>query len=795
VFSPFQQIYSASLLRKVWLQCFGLFLLILAAFQIIAGVKEFGSYSSKVSTCVSEHLMSINDTLARNVKLGYLEVVTAQLNSIEYACVYEDQLSLGGQGSNDTILYSASFFWVVEREGKQELRIGKNLLQGPIDKIVYPLSVWNRGESGDYWIGSVSVELFYGDFVNHIAQMSWKEFASHVVLMLLLSLVGFFVIFIQIIRPNLEFAKAFSGSQPDSLSLRRLIKGRRDELSFLWKEFLNLKEEQEIERFEFEAQVRDLESHISKIERGHAGQSQTIEQATLHIKNALFSAMSAQAIGVRRGDRQAEFASDYLSAITSVAANLHERSLMESGEIGLNIIVFNIRVLLAQIHSEFRERVECRGIEFSYELDSNLPDYVSGDPEKIKRILRNGFKRCLLEYKVDRLSFRATYKKDTRNGPRVIMDLVVTPKSSGSDVLVDDNQASHLFEPSERAQAPTPVLEMLCYLMGAHWIFSKTPDGGLKQSLSIALPEASVPPAESIQLTDYRYLNHVKAAVYDFYEKAESGLAKTLEQHVHSVRYYNSAERMLQSFSEKANSVDLDIVVISDIVPTMHIREFLSALRRLIPSSVQLFIVSERPQLGDAQYYSDLGAQAFMARKHFALTGLKAVNFLCQFVALYGRIPQLLTRYTLLDYVGAKGNSLALPKDVYPDANGKVLLVAEELVCIEFVRIHCKRAGYEMLHFDSLFDALDSYRFERYDAVFVDESFSEADVLTVIDMLRESGENNAGNKPCPIVAMASVSDDESIELYSKVGATKILHKPFVDDSFTQAFDQILGLGG
>ena len=766
-------IVEASLLRKLLVRVLVGGLLFLAALQLLEGYERFTAYQNTVASCIDSQFKEQNDALAKNLKAGNLDTLAARLNGIEFTCAF----AAGPLAKNEvghTHLQQVNFYWHVEKDDVQVLRIGKNLLRGPVNKISQPLSIWKEGNQGDYWVGAIHLELFYGDHLSQLVSEQWIGFTKEVLKLFVIWLAAYVLFYKHYFKPNAAFVRAISKSKVMPAELRNLVASRNDELSAVWRSFLSHRENAEVERFEFESQIKDLESHITKIERGQVGQSLVTEHASLDIKNALSRAIVTQAKAAAFCDLDAIYKRDYLAAIMSVASNLHDRAQMESGELILSEIRFNFVVMTLQVYHEFKPRMERRDILGNIQFDPGIPVFTVGDPEKIKRIIRNAFKRALLQPSVESMTLKARYQPDTRTGPRHVLELVTIGKPGASS-------ERHSYDDGRKApeKGPTPMLEMLCYIMGARWVFSMGLDGELKQSLSLSLPGFDAPDTSSLDISDNNAIKQMSILVYDLPDQANSVIAKTLKAAGVTIQYASGVEK-LHEFTHK-NKIMPDLVIISDMVESMSSKEFVADLRRKLGGHSQIVVVSESPQIGDGQNYIDLGIQGYLSREQFAEIGLLLINYIAQYRMQVGELPSLVTRYTLLDYYGVN-QDLSLPGDLSGAvARGVVLLVAEELVCIEYTRNNCARMGVRLVHYSSAFEAIDAFRAEAFDVVLIDDQFQDVDALTIIKMMRQIESRRNSSKPAPIIALGS-NDFQDKEAYTRVGATEVINKYTIDGS-------------
>jgi len=172
--SLFSGLKHAKLLRSVWFQCLFGAAIFFAAFQVGSGYQKFYSYRVAVEECVTSRIAKDSQLMAKILKQDRWQNIATRLNGIEYTCAFPPDFSQ--QLIFDTNGFEqAAFFWVVEKGGVDVLRLGKDLLPGPSTQMIVPLSVWDQGDSGDYWVGSISLQIFYGEHLDMIVNQGWQS--------------------------------------------------------------------------------------------------------------------------------------------------------------------------------------------------------------------------------------------------------------------------------------------------------------------------------------------------------------------------------------------------------------------------------------------------------------------------------------------------------------------------------------------------------------------------------------------------------------------------------------------
>ena len=81
-----------------------------------------------------------------------------------------------------------------------------------------------------------------------------------------------------------------------------------------------------------------------------------------------------------------QFSGNYL---TTFINDILEINKIDSNKAQIENIPFNLKLLLEKIQSSLKELASANNNNFSFKIDSNIPDYLIGDPTKLSQILMN----------------------------------------------------------------------------------------------------------------------------------------------------------------------------------------------------------------------------------------------------------------------------------------------------------------------------------------------------------------------------------------------------------------------
>jgi DNA-binding response OmpR family regulator len=785
--SLIQSVKKAPLLLRTWFLMLCIATVIAALLHIYYGFHRITTYQNKLVECVESTLRQHNNALAASVKNDSYEFVNAQLNTIEYKCAPPHYDSFG------ITLHSAepqqaSFFWLVERDGVEKLRLGKSLLKGPVERVLYPLSLWSDEGGGEYWVGSIKLELYLGDFLKQELSVGWTIFLVQLGLFLVLSVCGLVLGYFSYVRRSIVFMENVQSDMPTA-HLREVLDKKDDELSMLWRVFLDMKEGYDDQIFSLESETRSAQDKIAKLERGSFGQSTSMEKVSLDIKTAAASLLHyiQDSSSPNSAAIDVDSVRSYLAALMSVSANLHERALIESGEVSIAEHTFNIRVMIAQVYLEFIARFDARHIKHSFDVDKEISGFVVGDPEKIKRIMRNAFKRVLLDSDIDTITFKVLARPNANDLNRVYFELSALP--SPVSLLRGDEKKRR--RPPKDESGVTVMLDKLCSVMGADWTSNLGVDGDLRQSVEFTLP----PVNEAVRLR-FRHLDRSllatrRAVMIEFNPELSESLPRLLGEKLESIEIVSDAEHFLDRLTtSRVVNNSPDLVILSDSVKSMNVLDLVAQLRLVLSPQAVIAVLVEYPQIGEAKVYQEVGANIYLPHSHINTFLVDMLAWVFANRNVYDNYSDIVTWYAILDQSN-DSEQLSLPNHLYPMPQRSVLFVGQELTSLEIARQRCQAHNARFIHYDKGFDGVASFKNELFDLIILDESVEDVDCVSLLQILRRLEQARSDSLTTPIVVLGANGSRSEQKLYLNSGATELVQKPMFGKQFALVFAQYL----
>ena len=204
----------------------------------------------------------------------------------------------------------------------------------------------------------------------------------------------------------------------------------------------------------------------------------------------------------------------YRSADTllSIINDILDFSKIEAGKMELEILDFHLENLVEQTTSLFHERTHDKGIVLEYEIDSNVPLELRGDPYRLQQILNNLLSNAIKF--TDRGSVKLLIRLDTDNNVcQQGIALCFCVRDTGIGIPV--KAIPQLFKPFSQADGSTTrkyggtglglvISKDLALLMGGNVEASSAPGEGSEFRLKIRLQPALAPVPFSLAFSELR---------------------------------------------------------------------------------------------------------------------------------------------------------------------------------------------------------------------------------------------------------------------------------------------------
>jgi PAS domain S-box-containing protein len=144
--------------------------------------------------------------------------------------------------------------------------------------------------------------------------------------------------------------------------------------------------------------------------------------------------------------RYVEIARSSGDALLSVIDDILELSWMDSGQVVLDSLDFDLHALVEEVLDPFAQRAQAKGLELAAVVENDVPRYLRGDPRHLRQVLLNLLGNAVKFTERGTVDVRVTLEQDDEVEPL----LRFTIRDTG--IGVPESLQAKLFEPFSKAE-------------------------------------------------------------------------------------------------------------------------------------------------------------------------------------------------------------------------------------------------------------------------------------------------------------------------------------------------------
>jgi signal transduction histidine kinase/PleD family two-component response regulator len=652
-------------------------------------------------------------------------------------------------------------------------------IQKPELSLSYPISYWKDDLAQAYWLGEMSVRQNLAYLYDEVIWSTLSQLLSHLFVIACCMLMSVFLgyqIFIKRFYSLMDDLKSNEASdQPPMLS-------GNSEISLLWESVLDLKNELEAKLKLSDSMLKQCQGLLIDANKNSEMKSHFLAKLSHELRTPMNGLLgfSSLLLESKLEDEQREYAQTIqvsLESLLYVVNDVLDLSRIESGDLNIISIPFNLRGVVSGVSMLLQNRAESKGLSFESRISPDIAQTLRGDPVRIRQVLMNLVSNAI---------------EHTEHGYILInLELLKTDNGRANIRLSIEDSGS---KPPQRTRIDTKPLDMgfatelrgkrslgldVCYqlveLMGSKLSNESRSGNGSTYWFEINLPVMKQD--QSKEVIDLSLAKKLNVLVVDSYELSRKITLELLQEwgiKFEAVATAGEGINLLKS--HVSSDAQFNMVLCDDLLQDLSGIEACQIIRQTISTPLQIVVLCSNPQLGDAEGFFLAGANGFLSKQ---LRDPYLRSVMCQTYSerdKQGSDKRLITRYTVNEVDGEEKDSPDKgKKDV---VRGNVLIVEDNIVNQQLVMRMLHRNGCQVDLASNGVEGVELFKKNQYDLIFMDCLMPEMDGYETTQIIREIERSNVRRQRTPIVALTAHAFEEVADRCFQVGMDEFMTKPF-----------------
>ena len=452
-------------------------------------------------------------------------------------------------------------------------------------------------------------------------------------------------------------------------------------------------------------------------------------------------------------------------SLLTIIDDILDFSKIEAGKLFLEHIAFNLRQVIDDVVALLADGVQRKDLEFTCQIAHDVPQYVEGDPVRVRQILSNLLNNATKFTSRGEISLVVGW-----SAPDAIRLAV-----SDTGVGMAPEVVGELFKPFRQADSTTSrkyggtglglaIVKQLAELMGGQVELRSVLGEGSTFAVTLHLPTAEgvFPPPVAASGASLEGLNVL--IVDDNATNRSILLQHAMEWQMSMANAANGAEALDLLYTAAQNGRLFDIALIDMRMPVMDGIELVRAIKA-DPTfgGMKIIMLSSLDAAADVQRALALGVEYCLTKP------VRADELRACIAAASGTAP----------LPSAEPRQPSEPDGTALDGpvTAHVLLVEDNAINREIALAMLEDTGYQLTVAEDGEGALDAYRTGTFDVVLMDCQMPVMDGFEAVRNLRAI-ELETGRRRTPVVALTANAISGDRERCLAAGMDDYLAKPF-----------------
>jgi len=462
-----------------------------------------------------------------------------------------------------------------------------------------------------------------------------------------------------------------------------------------------------------------------------------------------------------------KMAKDSADVLLDLINDILDFSKIEAGQLELENIDFNVNELVETVTDVVIQQVEAKGLELNLFIKPKVPQFIIGDPTRLRQILTNLLSNAIKFTSNGEITITVDLVDSDKNKDpnEERLELLFSVKDTGLGIPLDRQQA--IFDSFSQADTSTTrkfggtglglsICKQLVRLMdGDIWVHSE-PGRGSTFSFTAFFEDSEKNKVINQSLPEK--LSKLKVLAVDDNETNRVIIREMLKAYDINTTIFENPVSALSHF--KSYKPDYYQLIITDYqMPDMTGYELLTKIREISP--IPAVVLTSVGAWGEKKLFKELGKVAYMTKP------VKQSLFIENIIGVLG----IASKTEQKKMKEEQENHLDKLKKINKGIN--ILLAEDNLINQRVAIAFIKKTGFKIDIASNGQEALLATRNKKYDLILMDVQMPKMDGLEATIEIRK--ENSS--KDLPIIAMTANAMKGDKEKCLAAGMNDYLSKP------------------
>jgi PAS domain S-box-containing protein len=464
-------------------------------------------------------------------------------------------------------------------------------------------------------------------------------------------------------------------------------------------------------------------------------------------------------------------------ALLVILNDILDFSKIEAGKIDIEQIDCNLSAIIEGVADILSHKSNEKGIEFICMIDNDIPDFVKGDPGRLRQILMNLGGNALKFTEKGEVVIQAKVKEVSSQATTVKF----TVKDTG--IGIPEEKIVNLFEKFTQADASTTrkyggtglglaISKQLTTLMGGQMGAISTPGNGSTFWFSIPFEKSTQTLTTASQPSVGSSLINKTILIIDDNATNRKVISRYLAPYHCRIIEADCARASLKILDEASSKHSIDLALVDFMMPGMDGIDLGLTIRKdkqLNP--MVLVMLTSAAMRGDAKKACDAGFDAYLTKPIKKSALLKCLATVLD--PNTSRKPgTLLTKYDLTQPTRTPERR----EDTEPPVTLTILIADDNPMNLMVVEKMVKKMGHTPVKTMNGKEVVAAHRKMAPDIILMDINMPEMDGLEATAIIRKNEAQN-NKKPTPIIALTANALKGDREHFLAAGMDDYLAKP------------------